>query len=111
MTISDEFMREMVAKMRRYSVVILSSGPKANQPDAQKIAWEHARRNFQLRAEGKLAIVCPVMDGTEVRGVGIFSGDLEETRRLMEGDPGVQAGIFSYEIHACASFPGDVLPK
>jgi len=25
-------------------------------------------------------------------------------------DPGLQAGIFTYEIHPCRSFPGDSLP-
>jgi hypothetical protein len=28
----------------------------------------------------------------------------------MDCDPGVQAGIFTYEIHPIRSFPGDALP-
>ena len=28
----------------------------------------------------------------------------------MDGDPGVQAGVFVYELHPCRSFPGDALP-
>jgi hypothetical protein len=111
MTITDDFMREMLTQTRPYCVVILKSGAKEGQADAQKIVWEHARRNFQLRAEGKLAVVCPVADGSDIRGVGIFTTDLEETKRVMEGDPGVQAGIFVYEIHPSRSFPGDALPK
>ena len=111
MTITDDFMREMLTRTRPYCVVILKSGPKKNQPEVQKIIWEHGRRNFELRAEGKLAIVCPVADGSDVNGVGIFNADLEETRRVMEGDPGVKAGVFVYEIHPCRSFPGDALPK
>jgi len=111
MTITDEFMREMLSKTKPYCVVILKSGPKKSQPEVQKIIWEHGRRNFQLRAEGKLSIVCPVADGSEVNGVGIFNTDVEETKRIMEGDPGVQAGIFRYEVHASRSFPGDALPK
>jgi len=27
----------------------------------------------------------------------------------MDGDPGVMAGIFTYEVHLCRSFPGDKL--
>jgi hypothetical protein len=110
-TISDEFMREMLTRTRPYCVVILKAGPKRGEPDFLKIVWEHGRRNFQLRAEGKLAIVCPVNDGSDINGVGIFTTDLEETRRIMEGDPGVQAGLFEYEIHPSRSFPGDALSK
>jgi hypothetical protein len=29
---------------------------------------------------------------------------------IMDGDPGVQAGIFTYEVHPVRSFPGDALP-
>jgi len=52
-----------------------------------------------------------VNDGTEVKGVGIFSTSEEETKRIMDEDPAVKAGIFAYEIHPCRSFPGDMLPE
>jgi hypothetical protein len=109
--ITDEYMREMLAKSRDYVVVIVilyASGKRP--PGADEIVWEHGRRNFQLRAEGRLAIVCPVRDDTTVSGVGIFTGNMEEVRAIMDGDPGVQAGIFTYELHPCRSFPGDALP-
>ena len=111
MAITDEFMREMLTKTRTYCVVILKAGPKSNEPSRPGIVWEHGRRNFELRAEGKLAVVCPVNDASEVNGVGIFTTDLEETKRIMDGDPGVKAGVFVYEVHVCRSFPGDALPK
>jgi len=31
----------------------------------------------------------------------------EEAKRIMEDDPGVNAGGFVYEAHACRSFTGD----
>jgi hypothetical protein len=46
-----------------------------------------------------------------VKGVGIFSTREEETKRIMDEDPAVKAGIFTYEIHPCRSFPGDKLPE
>jgi len=110
-TFTDDAMKEMLTKVKPYSVVILRGGPKLLQPEAQKIVWEHGRRNFELRAEGKLVIVCPVRDGSDVCGIGIFNADARETQRIMDGDPGVKAGIFVYEIHPTASFPGDSLPK
>jgi hypothetical protein len=57
-----------------------------------------------------LAVVCPVVDGSAVAGVGIFSTGAEETAAIMNDDPGVRAGVFSYELHPCRGFPGDALP-
>ena len=34
----------------------------------------------------------------------------DETRSIMDGDPGVVAGIFRYEIHPVRGFPGATLP-
>lgn len=110
MPITDEYMKEMITKTREYTVVILKATQKRNEPGAEKIIWEHGRRNFSLREEGKLPIVCPINDGTEVKGIGIFTTSVEETKRIMDEDPGVKAGIFTYEVHPCRSFPGAVLP-
>jgi len=99
MPITDEYMKEMITKTREYTVVILKATQKRNEPGAEKIIWEHGRRNFSLREEGKLPIACPINDGTEVKGIGI-----------MDEDPGIKAGIFTYEVHPCRSFPGAMLP-
>jgi hypothetical protein len=110
-TISDEFMRQMMPTTKMYTVVILKAGPKRNEPGVEKIIWEHGRNNFSLRADGFLSIVCPVMDGSEVCGVGIFNAATDEVKKLMDEDPGVKSGVFVYEMHPCRSFPGDSLPK
>jgi hypothetical protein len=108
--ITDEFMKEMLAKTKNYCIVILKDGPNCNSPDVKKIVWEHGRRNFALRRDGLLPIVCPISDEGEVSGIGIFNASLDETKKIMDGDPGVKEGIFVYEIHKCRSFPGDCLP-
>ena len=110
MPISDSYMREMLTKTHDYVVVILRATEKLREPGAEKIVWEHGRRNFQLRADGLLAIVCPIRDGGPIVGVGIFNGAPEEIRSIMDGDPGVQAALFTYELHPTRSFPGDALP-
>ena len=111
MPITDEYMKRMMKETKEYTIVILTAAQKRNEPEAEKIIWEHGRRNFSLREEGKLSIVCPINDETEVKGVGIFTTSVEETRRIMDEDPGVKAGIFTYEVHPCRSFPGDTLPE
>src|SRR3954464_11389312 len=107
--ITDDFMREMMTKTRAYSIVILKAGPNMKMQGVEKIIWEHGRRNFSLRQDGLLSIVCPVADGSEVSGVGIFNADADKTRAIMNEDPGVKEGVFTYEIHPCRSFPGDSL--
>jgi len=110
MPVTDDYMREMLARSRAYSIVLLRAAPARKEDRANPIVWEHARRNFELRAEGLLSIVCPIVDGSEWSGVGIFNAGLERTREIMDADPGVKAGIFTYEVHPCRSFPGDALP-
>ncbi len=107
--ITDEYMQQMLLTTKAYTVVILKAGPNRDRNDIQEIIWEHARRNFELRDSGILSIVCPVRDGSEINGIGIFNTSEEETIQLMDDDPGVREGIFIYEIHPVRSFPGDML--
>ena len=109
--LTDDEMRQMLTLSRDYCAVILRAGPAAKAPGADRVVWEHARRNFTLRAQGILSIVCPVRDGSDVNGIGIFNGTVEEVRAVMDADPGVKAGVFTYELHPCRGFPGDALPK
>jgi len=108
--ITDEFMTQMLSRARDYSIVILKAGPNHSRPGAEKIIWEHARRNFLLRARGLLPIVCPITDGSDLAGIGIVNADVEEIKSIMDQDPAVKEGIFIYEAHPCRSFSGDCLP-
>ncbi len=110
-TITDDYMREMLTRSREYSIVLLKAAPGRKEERANAIVWEHGRRNFELREAGLLSIVCPIIDGSEWAGVGIFNASVERTREIMEDDPGVKAGIFTYEVHPCRAFPGDALPE
>jgi hypothetical protein len=110
-TITDEFMRKMISATRQYCIVVLKAGPRRNEEGVETIIWEHGRRNFALRTAGVLSIVCPISDGSNVAGVGIFNATVEEVKKIMDEDPAVQAGVLIYETHACRSFPGDSLPK
>jgi uncharacterized protein YceH (UPF0502 family) len=108
--ITDDVMRAAMQHSRTYTLVVLREGPNRNHTERQSLVWAHGRRNFELRRDGKLAIVGPVRDETELDGIGIFTTDEAETRELMDADPGVQAGIFVYDVHPVTSFPGDALP-
>lgn len=104
-------MQGMLAKAKPYTILILHKTPKRDEPGADLVIREHARRNFQLRRDGKLCVVCPIRDESDVAGIGIFVTSVDETRRLYEEDPAVKAGILTFEVHASRSFPGDALAK
>jgi hypothetical protein len=109
--ITDEYMREMMTKTKPYTVLLLTRGPNWDAPDRDRIVWEHGRRNFALRAEGVLVIVCPIADDTPRCGIGIFNATAAETKRVYDEDPAIKAGVMSYEVHPVHSFPGDALPQ
>ena len=109
--ITDDYMQDMLKTTRPYTVVILRAGTKRNELGSDQIVWEHGRRNFVLRRDGKLCIVCPATDEGDVSGLYIFSTDADETRKIMDEDPAVKAGVFNYNIHTVRSFPGDSLTK
>jgi hypothetical protein len=113
--ITDEYMKMRLAKVRGYCTVRLNKGPayqeQASRTPAQsKIVWEHGRRNMQLHAEGKLALVGPVGGGGDLVGLYIFTAPEAETRAIMDGDGAVQAGVFVYDVITWYGFPGDGLP-
>jgi YCII-related domain len=108
-TISNEYMMEMLGKSKNYSIVILKKGPNDAIPERKQIVWEHGRRNFELREQGLLLIVCPVVEENEIRGVGVFNADKEKIKEIMDEDPGVKTGVFVYEILPVKSFAGDAL--
>jgi hypothetical protein len=90
--LTDEQMRKAMTETRPYTVVLLEAGPSYGTDEARPIVWEHGRRNFELRAEGVLSIVCPILDDSPLCGVGIFPGTVDEVRTVIEGDPAVRAG-------------------
>jgi hypothetical protein len=46
--ITEDFMRQMMARIKGYCIVILKAGPNLHRESALKTIWEHGRRNFVL---------------------------------------------------------------
>jgi hypothetical protein len=63
-----------------------------------------------LRADGVIAILCPVISDT-VAGVAILTEPLGRAHEIMAADPCVQAGMMTCEVLPCLGFPGDSLPE
>ena len=96
--------------IKPYTAMLLRMGPQADGPDAQQLIWEHGRRNFALREAGKMPVVCPTTDDGKWAGVAIFDVPVDEARRIMDEDPGIKAGVFTYELLPVLGFPGSALP-
>ena len=106
---TDEEMQALRPATRGVLACAAEGGAEYGTDESRALVWEHGRRNFGLREAGSLAVVCPMTDDSDLCGVGIFTTAVEETRTLMNDDPGVVAGVFTCEVHPVRGFPGDAL--
>ncbi|MFL6062574.1 MAG: hypothetical protein ACJ72E_15195 [Marmoricola sp.] len=107
--VTDEQIQELAATARPFSLVRLSWAPQRHQDGAEAIELEHQRRMVSLRADGVIAVLCPVLSET-VSGVAIMNEEPERAREIMAADPCVQAGMMTCEVLPCLAFPGDTVP-
>lgn len=109
-TITDAEMTTITEYAQPYTVAILSAGPTYGTPEAAHLITEHNRRSLALRAAGELVVVLPVVDNSDVHGIGIFDRDRDAVEAILNDDPAVAAGVFVYAIHDVRGLPGDALP-
>ena len=107
--IDDEAAAQLLSTARPYTAVTLHSGPKRETPEGRALLKPHGIRNMRLRAAGTLRVVVRVTDDSDAAGIGIFALDEAETRRVVESDPAVVAGVFVAEYHPVLGFPDDGL--
>ncbi len=104
-----------LAQTRPYTVVVLKAGPRYSppgpnrDPEVAATILQHGIRNMRLRVAGLLRVVCPVADGSEVAGVGVFDATPEECDAIYSRDPAVMASILTYEVHPTKTFPDSSL--
>lgn len=108
--ISDETMRARRGAAQPYTAIVLHKTTAYVRPDVDPIVWEHGRRNMALSAAGLLPIVLPSGGHPELAGFAIFALTPEDARIVIDDDPGVRAGIFSYDLYPVLGFPGSTLP-
>jgi len=107
--VTDAEIQAVAATARPYSLAQLRWGPDRYQEGADSIELEHQRRMVSLRADGVIAILCPVVSET-LAGLAIMTVPVEQARRTMAADPCVRAGMMTCEVLPCLGFPGDTLP-
>ena len=88
--------------MRHYVMAFLKPGTAAIKDSAQRNALmqAHLKNIGRLSKEGKLAMAGPFLDGGNYAGVYIFNvATVADAKALVETDPAVKAGVFSFEMH------------
>jgi hypothetical protein len=108
--VTNDQIQALAATAKPFSLVQLRWGPDRYRDGADTIELEHQRRMVSLRAEGVIAILCPVISDP-VSGVAIMTEPLERAQEIMATDPCVQAGMMTCEAYPCLGFPGDTLPE
>ncbi len=89
-----------------YEIVLLRRTRRSREFDEQtqeRIFREHAAYTIGLGAEGHLLAAGPVRQSKDedepVTGFGIYQkGSHEQVRELLERDPGVQQGQYTFDI-------------
>ncbi|HEX8867006.1 MAG TPA: hypothetical protein VF821_15210 [Lentzea sp.] len=108
MTVTDEEIQALAATAKPFSLAVLHWAARTVD-GADAIELEHQRRMVSLRAEGTIAVLCPVLS-EDVAGVAIMTKPAEEAAEIMAADPCVEAGMMRVEVRPCLGFPGDALP-
>ena len=107
--VTDDQIRALAATAKPYSLAQLRWGPDRYQEGADAIELEHQRRMVSLRADGVIAILCPVVSET-LAGLAIMTEPPEQAQQTMAADPCVRAGMMTCDVLPCLGFPGDALP-
>jgi uncharacterized protein YciI len=86
-----------------YTLVLLrrpADAPQMSDVELDALQARHLAYRAGLRREGVLVVNGPLGEQSDVamRGLSIFACDIDEARRLSDGDPSVQAGRLTYDV-------------
>jgi uncharacterized protein YciI len=89
--------------LERFVVTLLKRGPNYRSepsPELEAQQREHLGHLWELHLSGKLVVMGPVLDDSDIRGFSIYRVDsVEEALALANEDPGVKSGRFVIEAH------------
>jgi uncharacterized protein YciI len=101
-----------------YQMVLLrrtAAGRDFDEETRERIFREHLAYTLRLVTGGDQLAAGPVQDSPaeeeNICGVGIYQKEsLDEVRRLIEQDPGVQQGLYRFDMMTWRTAPGTVTP-
>lgn len=86
-----------------YSFVLLKRGPRAfeySDEELDRLQKQHLAHLDAMKEQGHLLVAGPFSDQSDetLRGFCLYRTSVDETRRLAESDPSVQAGRMAVEV-------------
>jgi uncharacterized protein YciI len=86
-----------------YSFVLLKRGPRAfeySDEELDRLQEQHLAHLDAMKEQGHLLVAGPFSDQPDetLRGFCLYRTSVEETRRLAESDPSVQAGRMAVDV-------------
>ncbi len=99
-----------------YSFVLLKRGPRAAEysgEELDRLQEQHLAHLAAMAEQGHLLIAGPFSEQPDesLRGFCLYRTDLEETRRLAESDPSVQAGRMAVDVMTWWTKRGSLRPE
>ncbi len=90
-------------KLDAYTVVFLRRPPDApamSDDELDALQQRHLAFNARMRDAGHAVITGPLIGQADesLRGISVYRTSVDETRRLAEQDPSVQAGRLTIEV-------------
>jgi uncharacterized protein YciI len=106
-------------ELETYEMVLLRhtrQGRDFGQESTERIFREHLEYTLGLLASGEQIAAGPVSDDpapdADVCGLGLYQkGSLDAVRRLVDNDPGVRQGLYSYDVMTWRTAPGTIAPR
>jgi uncharacterized protein YciI len=86
-----------------YTLILLrrpADAPEMSDTELDTLQAQHLAYRAQLRREGVIVVNGPLGEQSDVamRGLSIFACDIDEAKRLSDGDPSVRAGRLAYDV-------------
>ena len=90
-------------ELESYSFVLLKRGPRAleySDEELDRLQEQHLAHLESMKEQGHLLLAGPFSDQPDEawRGFCLYRTGVEETRRLAESDPSVQAGRMAVDV-------------
>jgi uncharacterized protein YciI len=100
-------------ELDRYTLVLRRRGPRAlefSEDELEELQAQHLAHLDELREQGYLLVGGPFEDQPDdsLRGMSLFRTGIEETRRLAEADPSVQAGRLAVDVMTWSTKKGEL---
>ena len=86
-----------------YTLVLLrrpADAPQMTDEELDGLQARHLAYRAGLRREGLLVVNGPLGEQSDLamRGLSLFNCEIDQARRLSDGDPSVQAGRLAYDV-------------